>query len=234
MKWFFGVLVVLVVAATLALKSDEPTSRSSPASVHVDQRASAATTTPKADKAPLDSSGVVAMEGTPSRKACPRRGSDDVNFTAFDLGGKFKGMARTRTLRNCHGRATTPKLGEAGRTNYLSSIYGWCQAQVEGCAPPLEIQSWPACERSLTDYEPETLKMLDYEPTKVRGAPGGWFGQDRLEIYTADATIVIFGRNREELRGAAKSMKSVHGKSLPPESVLPDPEQGALKGELAC
>lgn len=57
----------------------------------------------------------------------------------------------------------------AYRANFASLIYGDCEASSDaGCAPPLEIQTWPACERNAGTYEKAVRPRL-----RIRGAGRG-------------------------------------------------------------
>src|SRR5215218_1771870 len=69
-------------------------------------------------------------------------------FPLYSAGDTFEGMA----LRAISRRDDAPAPAETVRADYVGFIYGDCVAIDEsGCAPPLEIQVWPACERSLAD-----------------------------------------------------------------------------------
>jgi hypothetical protein len=69
------------------------------------------------------------------------------NFHVFWLGPRFEGLDLSAVLRRCD----KPYPGEPLRANWVSFIYGTCEISPEqtegGCAPPLEVQSSPACER---------------------------------------------------------------------------------------
>jgi hypothetical protein len=75
-----------------------------------------------------------------------------VPFRAFSLGATFEDLPAVAALRRCD----DPYVNEAVHANYVSYIYGDCeinpQLDDDRCTPPLEIQSWPACERSFADY----------------------------------------------------------------------------------
>ena len=122
---------------------------------------------------------------------------------------------------------------DAGCGNRISDIDG---ATIYACDDPLEIQIWPACERNLSSYG----KSLPRDELVVRGTPAALFERGRrLEIYTDDATVVIFGQDTDEVMRAAASLKSVNatarGKA---ETVtgqnLETPILGALKGTAEC
>ena len=72
-------------------------------------------------------------------------------FTRYFLGQDFESLPLTDTSYSCH-RPTPPSDGIA-REDLVSFIYGDCTPGDEGgCAPPLEIQTWPACDRWYAQY----------------------------------------------------------------------------------
>lgn len=124
-------------------------------------------------------------------------------------------------------------LRRSDAADYVSFIYGRCE-NVGGnaCAPPMEIQTWPACRRHLGLYTgPQTPTP---ERATIRGAPAAFFeGGRRLEIQTGRSTIVVFGRSREEVLEVADAVRGVNA-GIPPQSDLPPPAPGALIGGVAC
>ena len=112
----------------------------------------------------------------------------------------------------------------------VSFLYGTCTARVgHGCMPPLQIQIWNACERyqALYPFEPD-------ESLEVRGAPAAFYEDHaRLEIYSGMATIVIFGKNREQLLAVGRSLKGLN-RIIAPSDKLPSPSQGVRDGTLEC
>ena len=96
---------------------------------------------------------------------------------SFYLGEEFDGLPLTTVL--------APPTGSGDSTSF---IYGHCEppAGEGGCAPPLEVQTWPLCGRA-----PQVpIKQLDH----VRGAlvesdPR----ESRVEVLTGESTVVIFG-----------------------------------------
>jgi hypothetical protein len=162
-------------------------------------------------------------------KPCPPEGSNAVNFSAYYLGDVFEGLPLTRTLRVCN----KPHPQEPVRGNYISYIYGDCvPGSDSGCAPPVEVQSAPACERRLSRRTRRRARSH-----KVRGVPAVQFpGEPRLELFTGDATVVIFGRTQGEVRKAAAALRSIPGSrvSVPARVRLPKPRRGALTGKLRC
>jgi len=163
-------------------------------------------------------------------KQCPPEGSNAVNFSAYHLGDSFSGHALTETLRVCN----KPHPPERVRGNYISYIYGDCTPGTDsGCAPPVEVQSAPACERPKPSRRIRRLARTH----KLRGVPAVQFrGESQIELFTGDATVRIFGRTPGEVRRAARALRSIPGSpvSVPPHARLPKPLRGALTGTLRC
>jgi hypothetical protein len=95
--------------------------------------------------------------------------------------------------------------------NYVSFVYGDCRpASAEGgCAPPAEIQVWPAGRRSLGSYD-ASRGGSSPELTRIRGSPAAFFDAGtRLEIYAAQVTVVVFARSRERVGRVADALRCV-------------------------
>lgn len=166
------------------------------------------------------------------------------NFDRYSLGGNFEGLSLTHVLRRCD----VPDPDSSGRANYVSYIYGDCTPDVNDddsyCAFPLEVQSWPACERyrDMYDAGPD-MGPLSRTDTSVNGVPAALFDRGlRLEIYTGASTIVIFGNDSNQILRAGAAVQKVAPAtplgtiptSLISPPVLPGPVPGALDGELVC
>jgi hypothetical protein len=91
-------------------------------------------------------------------------------------------------------------------------LYGTCSIPVDaegargGCAPPLAVQVWPACERdsSLYPFAPD-------ERVRIRGAPAAFYeGHRRLELSADGVTVVLFGVGREQLLRAAAALRRLN------------------------
>jgi hypothetical protein len=179
----------------------------------------------------------------------PCTGSGEpTNFKVYSLGVAFEGIPFTTDLRRCD----DPFPGEPVRANYVSYIYGNCvvapgdgQTPVdEGCAPPLEIQTWPSCERSLADYELEPGVPYPHDDLGLqRGVPAYSFDEGtRVELYTGTSVIVIFGDDPAQLLRAISAIQAESAGSPPgPPSLLgsstgdlPGAAPGATAGELRC
>jgi hypothetical protein len=158
------------------------------------------------------------------------------------LGTTFEGMA-SRRFRQCDPipqRLAKGALPPPVRRNLVTRMYGRCEAaDGEGCAPPLEVQTWPACERNLALYHRYPSPDGDpvpYTEAEVRGVPAAIFDEGRrIEVYTGDVTVVIFADTPPLARRAAASLRgSMHGAPLQADEPLPAPMAGALEGKLPC
>ncbi|MGH2988741.1 MAG: hypothetical protein ACRDMY_13605 [Gaiellaceae bacterium] len=163
---------------------------------------------------------------------------DTASFQAFALyamGESFEGLGLTSITR----RDDPSSAFEPVRADYVGFIYGDCAIAEgeEACAPPLEVQVWPACIRNLSTYQltPTPGSELPHEDVVVRGAPGAVFEDGyRLELYTGEETVVIFGDEEAQLFRAAEELASVNGGGIGPGDPLPVPAAQALEGGLAC
>ena len=117
----------------------------------------------------------------------------------------------------------------------VSFIYGDCQATDDmGCAPPVQVQVWPACIRNPSLYQSSRPGALTPETTSIRGVPAAFFEDGhRLEIQTGTSTVVVFARTRDEVLQVASALRGVN---LPVQASdrLPQPAAGALDGKLGC
>jgi hypothetical protein len=93
--------------------------------------------------------------------------------------------------------------------DYVSFVYGDCRptSSEGGCAPPAEIQVWPALRRSLASYG-TSPGAVEPEMTRIRGSPAALFDAGtRLELYTAEVTVVVFARSRERASSIAAALR---------------------------
>jgi hypothetical protein len=170
-------------------------------------------------------------------------------FTDYDLGPAFQGLALVHTERFCSdpepvksqsaGGGVDPD--SLGRSHFAAHIYGSCVAASDmGCAPPLQIQAWPACERSPADYtmgEPGTVTtMAPTEVQRIRGVPARFYSDNRLELSAGDVTIVIFGESKTLLLAAAQALRTAPGSQpkTTEDISLPAPVAGAQEGTMRC
>jgi len=144
------------------------------------------------------------------------------SFPVYDAGPSVVGLPLVAVLR----RNDT--------ANYVSFVYGDCRATDDmGCAPPVEVQVWPACLRNPSLYR--SPRAPTPEPTVVRGVPAAFFANDglRLEIQTGTSTVVVFARSRDEAVSVANALRGVNvpaGRSV----ALPAPAAGVMNGSLGC
>lgn len=186
----------------------------------------------------LATSGSATEPAPPTRYGAPRstfslaaaRAFPD--FPVYNLGTEFRGLPLVAVLRRAD---TSSEIGEPVRANYVSFVYGDCAPHAGGCAPPLEIQVWPACLRNPSVLSYEGLGTP--EAVSVRGVPATFLdegpGAARLEFTTGRATVVLFGSSPEQVTAAAQSLRGVN-RDLASGRPLPSPAEGALEGRLAC
>jgi hypothetical protein len=128
-------------------------------------------------------------------------------FTPYNLGRKFAGLPLTSVGRFCFGPPPRAlhRVGEPASVAWTSTAtYGTCTPEKgsEGaCDPPLEIQTWPECDRNLSSYGViEPPRALNPRRSFFLGGsykiPTASFeyGQTptRLEMYTGQTTVVIY------------------------------------------
>jgi hypothetical protein len=163
---------------------------------------------------------------------------EGANFGLYSLGPSHQGLPLTTIIRRCD--YPSPN----GRANYVSYIYGDCdpapvpgEKYVDGgCAPPLEVQVWPACERSVADYDFPAPELAER-----RGVPSAAFA-DRVELYTGASTVVVFAASQEAAEQAAGAVEAAPpdvsaleaAESAQPSTTLPSPVAGAVNGALRC
>jgi hypothetical protein len=175
-------------------------------------------------------------------KGCPSDGA--ANFDTYSLGHDFGQLSLTAVKRECKAPdATAIAVGApALRQNTKTYSYGTCEQPAgldSGCADPVSVQNFPACERNLSLYKrypaPDGA-VYPYDLTRIRGVPAAIFDDgDRIEIYTGDATVVVWGQDPDLVRKAAESLQGLHGGApVDVRDNLPDPASNAMTGGLAC
>jgi hypothetical protein len=139
-------------------------------------------------------------------------------FPLYDAGSSVDGIPLVAVLHNA---------------SSISFIYGDCVASDDlGCAPPAEVQVWPACVRNISLYDPQAGPP--FTRSDVRGAPAFAFEDGhRLEIQTGRSTVVVFGVTVDLVTHVAAALRGVN---VPVQAGdrLPPPAAGALEGTLAC
>lgn len=153
-------------------------------------------------------------------------------FPLYFLGTSFEGLTLTHVDRVSG--ASAPQ--EPIRPNFVSFLYGDCEPTGEerSCAPPLEVQVWPACLRNPSVYELYPGLPLPREELMIRGVPAAFYspGGDRLELSIGNVTVVIYG-SRERARRAADALRGINN-SVRASASLPTPLPGATVGKLRC
>lgn len=168
-------------------------------------------------------------------KAC-ESDREATSFDRYSLGEEFEGLKLRHSSYDCDPRVDAHAVARIDADTY---VYGDCDPGPDACAPPLSVQSWPACERNPALYtEGPEGQMAEANDLTVRGVPAKLFDDgSRLELYTDETTVVVFapGANRDLLLGAAKRLTPAHGsKGSAPGHDLPQPAEGLMRGKLAC
>jgi hypothetical protein len=173
----------------------------------------------------------------------PQTVRDFAGFPLYSLGTQFEDLPLTAIVR-VDQKSTLKARGGFGipdnRPNHVTFIYGTCGG---GCVPPLQVQIWPACDRTLQDYYYSDnvrgargdVPSRPYKLVTVRGVPAAQFS-DMLEIYSGTVTIVIFGETARQQQRAAESLvpANILAGSVSARDRLPPPVPGAMKGKLKC
>jgi hypothetical protein len=179
-------------------------------------------------------------------EALPCTGSKDpINFEIFSAGSSVAGLPLTDFTRRC-GEAT---FADESPANFVNYFYGDCKipSGATGCAPPLQIQTWPACQRTLGNYTFEGKPIPHRELPSVGSARVVEilfeFGP-RIEVYTGSSTIVLFAESRALAKRALGKLQSQEIGKPPattadelegqPSEGLAPPIDGATEGELSC
>jgi len=144
-------------------------------------------------------------------------------FPLYDAGGRVDGLP----LVAVHRRNDTAE--------FVSFVYGDCAAGGDaGCAPPAEIQVWPACRRSLALYGPGEVDGVAPEPVVLRGVGGALFDEGtRLELETRGATVVVFGDSHARVLRIAKALRALDG-SVRAGAPLPPAARPGIGGATDC
>lgn len=170
--------------------------------------------------------GANQVDGTPRSTFSTAAALSFGDFALYDVGDSLQGLPVTAVLRH---------VKSDGSANYVSFIHGDCQPTSDhGCAPPLEVQVWPACIRNPSLYANAGNRGIPFENAIVRGVPSAFFEDGaRLELQTGTSTVVVFGTSKAQVTRAAESLQGVN---VPVQAwqALPAPAPGALTGGLKC
>jgi hypothetical protein len=142
-------------------------------------------------------------------------------FTAYQLGSSFEGLARSGGGRDCyapvHGHIVGPYPHSVAWTSYVD--YGTCTPEglEGGCGDPLEIQSWPECDRNFnTDVGANSPKALPPRTSyrlsgssKIPTAALSYGVTTQIEMFTGETTIVIFSGGPSLALSAAHALAHI-------------------------
>ncbi len=149
-------------------------------------------------------------------------------YLGYSLGQSFDGLARKDAQVSCN-RAPA---GSGGRSSpFFTAIYGTCRPAVRfqeyGCHPPLQVQSWPACDRNSASFEGVPKTPLDATPDRTLRVEGfrvaSFDGGYEYEMYLPLTTLVVFAQNTRLARDALQAL---------PRIALPD--LSSLQAQLLC
>jgi hypothetical protein len=182
-----------------------------------------------------------------AHEALPCTGpKDPTNFEIFSAGPAVAGLPLSAILRRCDAAAPAYEAP----ANQFTYVYGHCESPPtgeSGCAPPLEVQTWPACQRYPAGYSFDGKALPSRELPKRGGAEVVEFDfalESRIEVYTKFSTIVIFADSPELARKAVELLTPQQAgkrpvtnaadlRGPPPERLGP-PTEGAMEGDLEC
>lgn len=169
---------------------------------------------------------------------------EPVNFEVFSAGPAVAGVPMTAAVRRCD----SASVADETPSNYLAYVYGRCQPQADaGCLPPLQIRSYPACQRSFADYsfEGSPLPHKALAPIdEAKVVEIDFLVDHRIEVYTGTATIVLSAADpslAEKALGRLRSQASGTPPATQPFALarnsqqrLQAPAESALTGGLPC
>jgi hypothetical protein len=113
-------------------------------------------------------------------------------------------------------------------------VYGDCAPLDDtGCAPPAEVQVWPACRRNLA-LTRRSAPPAAAAATTIRGVPGlSLDGGSRLELQTGRVTVVVFADSRARAARIAGALSTEDG-AVAPGRPLPSPAPDTLEEVVDC
>ncbi len=166
--------------------------------------------------------GAAADESAPAESITLEEARGLSEFPLFYGGERVDGLPLARIIRR---RDTA---------DYVSFVYGECEPRADtGCAPPAEIQVWPACQRSLALYGVPAPVSPSLEPVTIHGVPAAFLdGGARLEIQTGTSTVVVFSSTRARATRIGAALRPLGSQAA--ATALPPPAPGALDGTLEC
>lgn len=154
-------------------------------------------------------------------------------FPIYSAGDSFRQLPLNAIFR---AYASRPAFGEPLRADYMTFLYGSCESiGGTGCQVPLQVQVWNACERHRSSYQGPNGPAINADETlTIRGVPAAFYEDfTRLELYTGQATIVLFTNvsDRAFLLDAASQLRGFNVET-PATARLPAP--AAKAAPLGC
>jgi hypothetical protein len=144
------------------------------------------------------------------------RGEPGGNFT-LEEARAFEEYPLAYAGEEVDGLPLTAILTRDDTARYVSFVYGDCIAQSDGgCAPPAEVQAWPASARNPGSFETSAPGSPVPEPTRIRGVPAAFVGETQVELYAPGATVVVFARTRERAVAIANELRCMRGGTARP------------------
>lgn len=139
---------------------------------------------------------------------------------SVNLGPLIDGLPLVSSANLCNPVAP----GKPATVPFSLAVYGDCTpAPEEGCAPPLEIQTWPECRRNMASYSITDAAGNQQPYPHVQSAlaatpaiPVATFDQGtRTEIYTGPSTIVVFAENPSVMQRAVQAIGALEASRAP-------------------
>lgn len=124
--------------------------------------------------------------------------------------------------------------------NAVAITYGTCDfGEDGGCAKPVQVHSWPACDRYLSLWD------TGEEPGSVSGslkrfalgdALGVIVDAGQVAVFSGDSTIDVWAPTTDDAIRIARSLQPLNGlaRAMVSEDGLPAPAPGALEGKSEC
>lgn len=181
-------------------------------------------------------------------------------FDHYYLGAAFGGLDLVSAQRECEpppkkirDAAGTLVYERGGRVNVVSYIYGRCappnigrtSQSADGCVPPLQVTSAPACEQPHSLYTRYKVggdggPSVPHKHVRIRGVSAAVFrdgGPMRVEIYAGNAKVVVSGRDPSLVARAGLNViahPASRGGMRSPDGALPQPRKGAAEDQATA
>lgn len=177
---------------------------------------------------------------SPRASALPgilRSCEDARDFTVYTLGERIDDLYASSLDASCQKPPpiVDGKVAIPTRHNDTEVFYGPCRGGgSSGCGNDLSVRSTPSCERPYSLYTAFTgSPKEDLEGprlTTLRGVPAARF-EDRIELWTRDTTIVVFG-DPKLARRAIDALRSTSG-AVSAGEPLPKPAEDIMDPHLS-